>query len=933
MIRKTFCIWVIISISLIISGRVSFSQDPNVGDPMYTKWGWMDGNQIRIQFANHSEVGHWPDPLSGEWPRGSGTAYIDGVAFIVAAEAVDVNGNTFHTAETQYREFMDNMAVLPWGFYPLPGYCNSLGNSPAISDDPYTWPDHWPGQPDSMDGHWNGYFGMDNFYPNLESYFVIDDDKDLEFDFYPDSTDSSRRGLGIEVSIRGFQWDHQLAEDILIWQYDIINEGTTDYDQVHVGIYFDSGVGNDAGSDDCGFYDEMLDLAYAWDYDNIGGHPPNTWSPVAYTGFSFLDTPDQSGLTGFQCFPVHYIELDDDELVWEAFSGPPAADPVLNVNLGMLASSGPFSLSAGETKRVTMAILFGWDLDDLCNNAYFARAFCNGGYSFDVHYVTVTYPNGGENISGETTITWTTDGLEDTSKVTILVSPDNGDSWDWLAGGEENDGVYDWNTTDLEDGVLYRVQVFAMDENGVGGDISNSFFTINNPGPASPNVDVLTPQNGEEIQGTYDITWVAGDADGDSVWLTLYYSYDWGYSWQPISVNELNDGIYEWDTGPYPNTNNGKIKAVVTDGELFGEDLSPGFFRLNNFHPILADSLLEHISGFSDGYISVNVVDASVLTGHQYEIIFDDTSDTMTTYDIYDLNDGQYVVENADEIYGMEGPFFDGLRLWMEDIIDIVPKDSLIEWIVGDCNLELQVGLDLAYSSETNPMLDFNVAYPADYEIRYYDTIVDTSTNFLGSFPAIPTYFEVWNLTDSVNSLFAFGDADGDSLFSLGDSIIILVPDESFWYGIRTTWKISFRMPDTTLIPPDAGDVAYIPIWKPFSSRDVYRFQAPTAGIPQSGGDGSLPQEYSLSQNYPNPFNPTTIINYSIPAPEKVKIIIYNVIGQEVRTLVDKDQTAGIYQVVWGGKDVWGRDVASGVYFCRMQAGNFSKVIKMLLIR
>ncbi len=99
----------------------------------------------------------------------------------------------------------------------------------------------------------------------------------------------------------------------------------------------------------------------------------------------------------------------------------------------------------------------------------------------------------------------------------------------------------------------------------------------------------------------------------------------------------------------------------------------------------------------------------------------------------------------------------------------------------------------------------------------------------------------------------------------------------------------------------------------------------------------SIPANYFLSQNYPNPFNPTTVISYQLPATggqrSAVSLKVYNVLGQEVRTLVDEEQPPGYYSVSWDGRDSEGEEVCSGVYFYRLKAGGFTKSRRMLLLR
>ena len=94
------------------------------------------------------------------------------------------------------------------------------------------------------------------------------------------------------------------------------------------------------------------------------------------------------------------------------------------------------------------------------------------------------------------------------------------------------------------------------------------------------------------------------------------------------------------------------------------------------------------------------------------------------------------------------------------------------------------------------------------------------------------------------------------------------------------------------------------------------------------------PTSFGLSQNYPNPFNPSTTIRYQVPDDgQHVKIVVYNIAGQLVRTLVDADQRAGEYNVVWNGRNDFGQQVSTGVYFFRMMANNFVSVKKMLLVK
>ena len=94
-----------------------------------------------------------------------------------------------------------------------------------------------------------------------------------------------------------------------------------------------------------------------------------------------------------------------------------------------------------------------------------------------------------------------------------------------------------------------------------------------------------------------------------------------------------------------------------------------------------------------------------------------------------------------------------------------------------------------------------------------------------------------------------------------------------------------------------------------------------------------LPREFSLSQNYPNPFNPSTTISYSIPTQSRVKLQIYNLLGQVVTTLVDADKNPGYYEAIWNGTNQSGKSVSSGLYFYSLRAGQFNDTKKMVILK
>jgi len=110
------------------------------------------------------------------------------------------------------------------------------------------------------------------------------------------------------------------------------------------------------------------------------------------------------------------------------------------------------------------------------------------------------------------------------------------------------------------------------------------------------------------------------------------------------------------------------------------------------------------------------------------------------------------------------------------------------------------------------------------------------------------------------------------------------------------------------------------------SNMIVIKTASLTMGINENGT--TTPDRYELHQNEPNPFNPVTNINYDIPKNSFVKLVVYDLLGKEIKTLVNENKTSGRYSVSFNGLNL-----PSGVYLYRLETDNFTDVKKMLMIK
>jgi len=931
--------------------------------------GTHNGNRISTVFYNYGSIGQPSNSRSLVWPAGtSNRDYAFEFGMLVAGEIVDKNRQRRHIISDGLDTGGDRSTQgAVWGWEPKSGYARQGQSYIAMSHQPATWPAAWAhvddNQDGKFDGSWWGEYGVNVITADQESFFVMDDSTNAEFLYWPDPIGNpDRRGLGMDVRVRGYQWAHTLAQDCIFFIYDVRYVGADTIKKAYVGMYGDPHIGgSDDYSDDDGFYDTKLDMVYGWDHDFRGS--PDGWRP-GYLGYKFLESPgepydrkdndedgmvdesmqnnidddhdwdsrfddvgadgvdgdlngngiqdgmeswdrgerdgvptagepnfdekdldeaDQIGLTSFSVFEYGTVWPSQDEDTWRLMvSGIIDSTFDQTKDNVFMYASGPVQMARGDSRRFSIALFFGYDIQDLYRNARTIQDIYDAGYRF------AKAPN-------KPRLT----AVPGDGKVTLY--------WDSSAE-DSRDPIYG---KDFEGYAIYRGTDVGFLESFTITD------ALGNPKMWKPiaRFDLKNSIHGpHKIETTTGIHYYQGDNTGLSHsfvdsglvngqrYFYAVVSYDRGDSLK-IAPSECTKSFFEDppNSGNYvPDVN---TAIVVPQAPVAGYE-PPRLFG--------AIQPTQNEDGPGTGLVTVDLMDPKeIRDGHRYVLTFDDSTQDKTVFNMYDrdlverdtlqlkrrwrytrwenvngaprpvdsvrvvdvnlahghliagsltvtnrqntafIEDRDYAVSysegrvtvldtmvmrpNGDYVFHYNrqlissSPYLDGSdRNPYEHGLKIAVKnDSLLadnrrsRFIAGRCN----------YQSIVEKYPNSGVAYPADYRIEISDKFQQKSVNGKAA------KFRVYNITEKTYVPFVFFDVNNDSTIGDQDKV---VPTTLINGKTTGTWQVRFffhadsiiyrnGVPvDTVAVPPiapKAGDVYFIAVRKPFSRRDVFTFQ------------------------------------------------------------------------------------------------------------
>lgn len=556
--------------------------------------------------------------------------------------------------------------------------------------------------------------------------------------------------------------------------------------------------------------------------------------------------------------------------------------------------------------------------------------------------VTVVIPNGGENwiIGSKQTVIWSAIDNEGISKVCFSLSRDGGLTFARFDSLFSNPGVLNWTVAGpFSNNCKIKIQAFDFSGN-MGYDVSNGNFAIvdttgmvNHP-PTAPSV--LLPINGEESRPDDYLVWTRStDPDmGDVITYTLELDNNSNFTSPEIHQSGIS-GV---------KMNNDAILAKLN--EEFATEIANAVYI-----PIMSLQNFNNLKDDSTYYWRVKAVDnygaESNFTSGLSHFFFNKTNTAP-----------QPVIAGFSPKDGIE------VRTNKPEISWHPAKDADFSDYAGTLRYKLQLDDDgefinnykYQYTTEIG-LNTIEVPDPLTENVKWYYRVQAMDDEGLTSAWSPVENFWV-NAVDDAPVLFALlhptnnGTITTDTLNFSWESTFDVDPNDKITFTLEYSTNISFtenlvavkNLTDTCFAVDVTGFLKTAYYWrvKAVDSDGLVTWGSNSGATPWSfiwgstdviDGRPSVPQTFAIMQNHPNPFNPETTIDYQLPIFCHVAIIIYNTIGQEIRTLIDGEQQAGYHQITWDGKDNSGKPVGTGIYLYQLKAENFWAIRKMMLIQ
>ncbi len=881
---------------------------------------YQSANKLRLTFLSNGAISG-DDELAAEWPIGTGHEYLNSASPVVAVA---------HSGE----QWVASFSVVP----------ASVNASVAMSNDKTTWPAQW-------NGVWQGLFRPGQFSADLESYMVLEDES-----------------LGLRLTVRGLQWSHYLAQDIVVWYYELNNIGGTAYDDAACGFFVNPDVGGDEDNDVI-LPDPDNDRVVVKDPDDSGtgqgvAKGIGDWSPVGWLSVDILETPgvsddgvdnDGDGLidesrsdgidndgdwdvanddVGADGVPdtgdtgegdgipsagepnFDATDVDESDVIGltsyaalssGAFNATSASSVWSALTPGRIDSqggdefvlgSGGFSLAPGQIQRFSVAVYLSVNEIDRVQNAGIAKQILSSSYEFPIAPPRPQVSAVAQN--ERVTIYWDS-GAEVSA-----------DFEGYKIYRSSDPGFNDVFTVTTDRGIIiYSDPVVVFDLDNEVSDL----FGLHTSGFRY----FLGRNTGLKHW------WTDTDVENGKTYYYAVVAYDRGDVNQATFPTESPKSIIVTSSGKIITDINTVVVTPTVESSVFE---SP-------------ELEVAHTQGVATGIVEVEIVDRTLIKeGGHYELTFAQGPNDQLTYSLTDVttaSNPQPIFLNSSNFSGNgirndADPIFDGLHTFLFDT-ELAWDSPKTEWKVGDSNWRI--------SLTVNDNLGTAQPVPVDYEVRFSTTGVDTAI----SGTPLPVPFEVWNVTDNIKENFVILDQNQDGVWNPGE--LIFIATGSTVQDFRPIkWTISLNEPgnpNVTSVPPESGDVAFIPTLKPFTQGDFYVLTTKAVSAVNNPSSNVLNQVAVV----PNPY----IVNSSfeqlsmftggslqrrlqfIHLPAQCKIQIFTLRGHLIDT-IEHESTLDDGSTFWDLQTTENETIAYGVYIFHIEApGIGEKIGRFAIIR
>ncbi|MBK7366810.1 MAG: S8 family serine peptidase [Candidatus Eisenbacteria bacterium] len=694
-----------------------------------------------------------------------------------------------------------------------------------------------------------------------------------------------------------------------------------------------------------------------WWGSNYGVATADAGGAVDVIAPTILPTTDRLGSLGYDA---------SDYSKW--FNGTSCATPYAAGVCALIKSANPTWTNAQIRARLTSTAQdvtnaesgAGWDR--YAGYGMVDAAAAVAGAVPPTDQVTVTYPNGGESLTTNSSVnvTWTSVGTFTT--VNLDYSSDGGSTWTSIAANTPNDGSQAW-TVPAATTTTGRVRVSG----GTATDMSNANFTI--AAPPADQVTVTYPNGGESLVAgsSVNVTWTSV---GTFTTVNLDYSSDGGTTWTSIVSGTPNDGTQAW-TVPAGVTTTGRVRVsggTATDASNanFSIVVSTGYASL--------PYSTSFDSGVFDSYWSTYLTASG-----RVQLLTTNTPHTGTRHMVMDASTATYSIAAANLKLNLAGVTQANLSFWWKDFGDETQtQDGIYFSNNGGTTFTKVYSLAPAsYSNNTwrNVVLDVDalaaagLALNGTFVVRFeqYDNASvsgsdgmafdDISVTIPATLPAgISAESEPNDASTTADGPVGTGRAVSGALGSTTDN-------DWYYLDVTTagTLNLSLAITGTADLDWFLYNSALTQVAQGYSTANpevgtytatVGRYYVKVNGylgamasyaLTVTGGlaNANIPPQKGLAplsaianamhQNSPNPFSAGTTIRFSLAQRGQVNVQVVDASGRHIATLQDGEMPAGQHQLEWAGRTSQGTRVPAGVYFYRLSTPGFTQTRKMVV--